>query len=439
MKVVSRSAVPSESLSDGEAIAQHPSISAVISSALERWQGWASRARSEPGDAVPIVDCLLAVARELGASDVHVQPTAGGLEVRWRLDGVLQPAGTLPSAVAPNVIARLKVLADLLTYRLDVPQEGRLRGAQGPGEERGPEMRLSTFPTLHGERAVIRLFGGAPGGGAQQFQRLADLGLPEEIRAGLELLLAHTSGAVLVTGPAGCGKTTTAYTCLREIAAQGGPRSMVSLEDPIELAIPGVAQSQANAAAGFDLASGLRFLLRQDPEVILVGEIRDRETAEVVMQASLTGHCVLSTFHAGSAAAALGRLFDMGIEPYIILSGILAIVSQRLVRRLCDCKQPTDSQGQALGLNVSAMHVATGCPKCHGTGYRGRVPIAEMLTLQQTDLAPAVLARLDAAQLEHRAVACGMVTLERRACQAVEQGLTSPAEVVRVLGLPRRT
>jgi general secretion pathway protein E len=217
----------------------------------------------------------------------------------------------------------------------------------------------------------------------------------------------------------------------------------VSLEDPIELAIPGVAQSQANPAAGFDLASGLRFLLRQDPEVILVGEIRDRETAEVVMQASLTGHFVLSTFHAGSAAAALGRLLDMGIEPYIITSGILAIVSQRLVRRLCDCKQRIDNQGpavqkQALGLNVSGMHVAAGCPRCHGTGYRGRVPIAEMLMLRTLEMADAVLGRLDAVQLEQRAVAQGMVTLERRACQAVEQGLTSPAEVVRVLGLPKR-
>jgi type II secretory ATPase GspE/PulE/Tfp pilus assembly ATPase PilB-like protein len=409
----------------------------VTSSALDRWQGWASRARAEPGDAVSIVESLLAAAGEIGASDVHVQPTAGGLEVQWRLDGVLQPAGTLPAAVAPNVIARLKVLADLLTYRLDVPQEGRLCWPQERQGNHAPEMRLSTFPTLHGERAVIRLFGG-PGGSAPPFQRLADLGMPEEIRAGLELSLASTSGAVLVTGPAGCGKTTTAYTCLREIAARGRGRSIVSLEDPIELAIPGVAQSQANPAAGFDLASGLRFLLRQDPEVILVGEIRDRDTAEVVMQASLTGHFVLSTFHAGSAAAALGRLFDMGIEPYLILSGILTIVSQRLVRRLCECKQPTDSQGQALGLAVGAMHVATGCPKCHGTGYRGRVPIAEMLTLRTTDMADAVLARLDAQQLEQRAVAAGMVTLERRACQAIEQGLTSPAEVVRVLGLPKR-
>jgi type II secretory ATPase GspE/PulE/Tfp pilus assembly ATPase PilB-like protein len=376
---------------------------------------------------VPIVESLLAAARELKASDIHLQPTHDGLEVRWRLDGVLQPAGHLPVGVSANVIARLKVLADLLTYRLDVPQEGRLHSS--PGD---PEMRVSTFPTLHGERAVVRLFGSA-----EQFSRLADLGLPTDVQARLQQSLKQTSGAVLVTGPAGCGKTTTAYTCLREMAVENPGRSLVSLEDPIELAIRGVAQSQANAGAGFGLAEGLRFLLRQDPEVILVGEIRDRETAEVVMQASLTGHFVLSTFHAGSAAAALGRLFDMGIEPYVLRSGITAIVSQRLVRRLCDCKRAAHAQGQFAGLDVPTAFVPAGCAACQETGYRGRMPIAEMLTLDQADLASAVLSRLDAIQLEAKAIQCGMAPLEQRARQAVEEGLTSPAEVVRVLGLPR--
>jgi type II secretory ATPase GspE/PulE/Tfp pilus assembly ATPase PilB-like protein len=373
---------------------------------------------------VPIVDSLLAAARELAASDVHLQPTHNSLEVRWRLDGVLQPAGQLPVAVAANVVARLKVLADLLTYRLDVPQEGRLRTA--PGD---PEMRVSTFPTLHGERAVVRLFGSA-----EQFSRLADLGLPADVQAGIQQSLRRTSGALLVTGPAGCGKTTTAYTCLREMVAQNPGRSLVSLEDPIEQSIRGVAQSQANAGAGFGLADGLRFLLRQDPEVILVGEIRDRETAEVVMQASLTGHFVLSTFHAGGAAAALGRLFDMGIEPYVIRSGIAAIVSQRLVRRLCDCKRPAHAQGQLAGLAVKTAFVPAGCAACQETGYRGRTPITEMLTLERADLATDVLSRLDSVRLEEKAIETGMIPLRQRAHQAVEEGLTSPTEVVRVLG-----
>jgi type II secretory ATPase GspE/PulE/Tfp pilus assembly ATPase PilB-like protein len=243
---------------------------------------------------------------------------------------------------------------------------------------------------------------------------------------------------VLITGPAGCGKTTTAYTCLREMAAANPGRSLVSLEDPIELALRGVAQSQANAGAGFGLAEGLRFLLRQDPEVIFVGEIRDRETAEVVMQASLTGHFVLSTFHAGGATAALGRLFDMGIEPYIIRSGVAAIVSQRLVRRLCECKQQATSPGQALGLDVNAAFLPVGCKTCHGTGYRGRLPIAEILMLDLPSLAEAVLDRMDAVQLQEIATDSGMILLDQRACRAVEEGLTSPAEVVRVLGLPRK-
>lgn len=402
--------------------------SPVTAPALQRWQGWTSRTRCEPGDAVSIVETLLAAACEIGASDVHLQPSESSLDIRWRLDGVLQPAGTLPGTVAPNVIARLKVLADLLTYRLDVPQEGRLRGVPGDAE-----MRVSTFPTLHGERAVVRLFG-QPG----RFLRLDDLGLPDDVRSALDRSLDQTSGAVLVTGPAGCGKTTTAYTCLREMAAKGPGRALASLEDPIEQAIPGVAQSQANAAAGFDLAAGLRFLLRQDPEVILVGEIRDRDTAEVVMQASLTGHFVVSTFHAGSAAAASGRLFDMGIEPYAIRSGVLAIVSQRLVRKLCECKRPAEGQGQALGLPVEKMFLPGGCDQCHNTGYHGRLPLAEMLVLEGTEIPAAILARQDAVELERRAIESGMLPLHRRGCQAVEQGLTSPVEVVRVLGLPRQ-
>jgi hypothetical protein len=224
------------------------------------------------------------------------------------------------------VVARLKVLAELLTYRTDVPQEGRIRG--GPGDV---EMRVSTFPTLFGEKAVVRLFAG-PG----RFLRPEDLGLPPEIRATLGRLLGETSGAILLAGPAGSGKTTTIYACLRElVAASAGTRSLATLEDPIEVAVPGVAQAQVNPAAGFDLGAGLRSLLRQDPEVIAVGEIRDRATAEVAFQAALTGHLVLSTFHAGSAAGVVGRLSDMGIEPYVLRSGVRAIICQRLVRTLC--------------------------------------------------------------------------------------------------------
>ena len=210
-------------------------------------------------------------------------------------------------------------------------------------------MRLSTFPTLYGEKAVVRLFAGAG-----RFLRLDDLGLPDEVREALGALLAETSGAIVLSGPAGSGKTTTIYACLRElVAATAGRRSLATLEDPIEVAVPGVTQSQVNLAAGFTLETGLRSLLRQDPEVIVVGEIRDRPTAETAFQASLTGHLVLTTFHAGSAAGALGRLADMGIEPYLLRSGVLAVVSQRLLRRLCpDCRRETSDPAARLGLPV---------------------------------------------------------------------------------------
>lgn len=376
--------------------------------------------------ATEVVDSLFVAATALGASDVHLQPTAEGLQIRWRLDGVLQHAADLPATAAPKVIARLKVLAELLTYRNDVPQEGRIRTGSG-----GIEMRLSTFPTLFGEKAVVRLFAGA-----NRYERLDDLGLPVEVVSTLRRLLEATSGAIVFSGPAGSGKTTTIYACLRElVATTEGRRSLTTLEDPIEVAVPGVAQSQVNPGAGFTLEVGLRSLLRQDPEVIAVGEIRDRATAEVAFQASLTGHLVLSTYHAGSAAAVVGRLSDMGIEPYLLRSGLLAVVGQRLVRRLCECSRADDDPRNRLGLAVETFRLPVGCELCGGTGYRGRLILAEMLVPEPTELGRAILSRTDVAQLEALAVESGMVSRWERARQAVETGITSPAEVRRVLGI----
>jgi type II secretory ATPase GspE/PulE/Tfp pilus assembly ATPase PilB-like protein len=372
---------------------------------------------------------LLAAGRMGGASDLHLQATHQGLEAKLRIDGVLQFLALVPRALAPNVIARLKVQAELLTYRTDAPQEGRIRVGDGD-----VEMRLTTFPTLHGESAVVRLFGHSG-----QYQRLADLGLPGDALPALDELLGETAGGILVSGPAGSGKTTTVYACLRELAARtAGTRNLVSLEDPIEVAVPGVTQSQVNAAAGLDLATGLRFLMRQDPEVIMVGEIRDRATAEAAMQASLVGHLLLSTFHAGSAVETLDRLLDMGIEPYVVRSGLLAILCQRLLRQLCSCAQKIEDPQDYLGLPVLRALRPVGCPACGGTGYRGRILLVEMLVLKSAvavELGRAVLARADTSVLEPLAVQSGMVTRWRRAIQAVESGATSPAEVRRVLGL----
>lgn len=375
---------------------------------------------------VELVNLVLTEARRAGASDVHLLPTGDGLDVRWRIDGVLHLVASLPAAIAPNAVARLKVMADLLTYRTDVPQEGRIRGPVGE-----PEMRVSTFPTLHGEKAVVRLF--AESG---RYLLLDDLGLPAEIRGSLGRLLAETSGAIILTGPAGSGKTTTLYACLRELTLTSeGRRSLATLEDPIESALAGVAQSQVNPVAGFDLASGLRSLMRQDPEVIGVGEIRDAITAGLAFQASLTGHLVLTTYHAGSAAGAVGRLSDMGIEPYLLRSGLLAVVSQRLVRALCSCARESTRPDEFLGLPLRRARVGVGCDACRGTGYRGRTILAEILIPQKGDVGREILDRTDVARVEEAAVRAGMVTRWTRACQAVEDGTTSPAEIRRTLGL----
>jgi type II secretory ATPase GspE/PulE/Tfp pilus assembly ATPase PilB-like protein len=381
---------------------------------------------ADPQYAVEFVNRLLEHLAKAGVSDVHLRPDGGGLDMHWRKDGVLVPVGNFPPGVAANVIARLKVLAGLLTYRNDIPQEGRLRT-----DAAGLDVRLSTFPTLFGEKAVLRLF--AETG---ELQWLGDLGFSEQVRQRLQSLLSETAGAIIIAGPAGSGKTTTAYACLREIVRQAaGGRNVVSLEDPIEVPLVGVAQAQVNAPVGFTLASGLRHLMRQDPEVILVGEIRDRETAEVALQGSLTGQLVITTFHAGSAAGAICRLADMGIEPYVLRSGVLAVICQRLARRLCDCAKPIDEPEQRLGLPVQQARGAVGCAKCDMTGYRGRIVLAEMLPIDRPEIAAAVLERSDADALGKLALAAGMTNLWKQAIAAVESGETSPAEVRRVLGM----
>src|SRR6476646_3626563 len=293
----------------------------------------------DPRFATEFVNAILRAARDASASDVHIDPLANGLDVRWRLDGVLQPLVRIEKSVAPNVIARIKVMAGLLTYEMALPQEGRIWD-----EERRVEVRVSTFPTLYGERAVLRLLGASN----QSFAALSQLGLPETVLAELTQQLASTSGAILIVGPAGSGKTTTGYACLRHIVAhtQGG-RSIASLEDPIEVAVEGVAQSQVDSPAGFDMARGLRNLLRLDPEVILIGEIRDHATADVALQAALTGQLVVTTFHASNCDDAINRLVEIGIPNYALRQAIRLVVAQRLVRRLCHCSQPGDVQEHA--------------------------------------------------------------------------------------------
>lgn len=383
-----------------------------------------------PAQVPELVRRLLADAVHQGASDVHFVPTVDNMLVDCRIDGVLERAAELPRAVAPNVVARLKVLAELLTYQTDRPQEGRLRDAETPTMA-SPEMRLSTFPTIWGEKGVVRILRES-----RSAWRLDDLGLPPDIESDIRGCLSETSGCLLFTGPAGSGKTTTAYACLRELSQSTTPRSLVSIEDPVEAVLPGVAQSQVAPALGFDLASGLRSLLRQDPDVILVGEIRDAPTAAAAFQAVLTGHLVLSTFHAASSAAAISRLCDMGIEPYLLRTGIRAVVGQRLVRRLCDCATIGADLAGRLGLPVDRWREAAGCSNCRDSGYQGRALIAEILRPDSAEISRALLSKEDAPHIERLAVQAGMITRWRRATAAVEAGWTSPAEIRRVLGSP---
>ena len=263
-----------------------------------------------------------------------------------------------------------------------------------------------------------------------------ELGFPAPVDEQLQQLLLRTSGAIVITGPAGSGKTTTAYACLRELArVSQRARSILTLEDPIEVAVDGVVQAQVDQRADLDLARGLRSLLRQDPEVLLIGEIRDGTTAEMTIEASLTSHLVLTTFHAGSAATAISRLSDMGIEPYLLRSGILGILSQRLLRRLCDCRELSSDDLPGAGLPVEQAYQPVGCHLCQGIGYHGRLALAELLTPEPTELGRAILSRRSAAELQQLAERSGMVTCRQRALEAVNRGETTPSEVRRVFGL----
>lgn len=388
---------------------------------------------NEPDFAVRIVEALLVASAEAAASDLHLTPTADGLDLRWRIDGVLQPLGAIPRELASNVVTRMKVLARLLTYQTSVPQEGRITAGEGSASSSDVEVRISTFPTVFGEKVVARNLPRGP----RRLQRLADLGLPADAVASLGDALTQTSGAVVIVGPAGSGKTTTAYACLREILDRtGSSRSIASLEDPVEAIVPGVAQSQVALAAGFDLLSGLRSLVRQDPEVIFIGEIRDPLAAEVAMQAALTGQLVLSTFHASDAATAASRLLDMGVPPYVLRSGVRTIVAQRLLRRLCACaiEQPADEATRNLGVTSAVVRAPHGCPECRGTGYLGRAAVAEAFNLDWPGVAQAILDRRDARALRDAAVAAGMRPLSTQAADLVAKGTTSPAEVIRVFG-----
>jgi type II secretory ATPase GspE/PulE/Tfp pilus assembly ATPase PilB-like protein len=361
----------------------------------------------EPAPAVSAVDRLLADAAARGASDVHLDPCEGGLRVRFRIDGVLVDGDPVTAPAAGNVVGRLKALSGLLAYRTDVPQEGRIPAERSPT---GSELRVATYPTLDGERAAVRF--DTPDAAART---LDDLGLPEAAALGLRETLALPDGVVLLTGPSGSGKTTTLYASLRYLA--GGPvaRNLMTLEDPVERRIDGVVQTEVSEPAGLDFARALRSLLRQDPDVLLVGEIRDRETAAIALEAGLTGHLVASTLHAGTAPAVFARLLEMRVEPFVLTSAVRGVLAQRLLRRAC------------------ASCGAGGCDACGDTGYRGRVVVAEWVAMAPA-LRDAILARGDGERLAAAARESGFDDLLAAAERLVVAGTTTREEVARVLG-----
>jgi general secretion pathway protein E len=362
------------------------------------------------------------------SSDIHFEPYEKELAVRNRVDGILYTMVTAPRKWHAPAVSRVKVMAGLDIAERRLPQDGRIRIRMGGKEI---DIRVSTVPTSFGERAVLRLLDRA-----NVVMGLSDLGLSARELSLFERFLSRSSGIVLVTGPTGSGKTTTLYAALRRL--DSGTKNIITIEDPVEYQIRGIGQIQVNPKIHLTFANGLRSILRQDPDIIMVGEIRDPETAEIAIQASLTGHLVLSTLHTNDAASAVTRLVDMGIEPFLVASSLSAVVAQRLVRRLCPaCKAaytPTPEEARGIGLQSppsAPFYRPEGCEKCLHTGYSGRIALFEILPADET-VRTAILTRSDADGIRALAVSRGMRTLLSAGADKVQAGVTSAEEVLRV-------
>lgn len=407
------------------ALAEHAGADAADETDIERMKDLASDA-----PVVRAVNSLITRAAEARASDIHIEPTEDQLKVRFRIDGALRDEDPLPAVLKSALVSRIKVMAGLNIAERRLPQDGRLRLAV-----RGQEidLRVATSPTIHGESVVLRLLDKS-----NLPLDFDTLGFDQEILAKYLRVLNLPHGIVLVTGPTGSGKTTTLYASLKSLNT--ADRKILTIEDPIEYRLAGINQTQVSSSIGLDFAAALRSFLRQDPDVMMVGEIRDLETAEVAVQAALTGHTILSTLHTNSAASAVTRLLDMGVEPFLITSTLNAVLAQRLVRRLCShCRQPyapTPEALDALGLQpfsgeITRLYHPGQCEACGHTGYRGRLALVELLIVDE-DVSRLVLARAEAREIERAAIAASMRTMLADGLIKAAAGQTTIEEVLRV-------
>ncbi len=392
-------------------------------SALEFGEGYDLLEESK---GAPVIEMLNAVFKEAigqNASDIHFEPQESGLTIRYRIDGVLKMRHAPPREIQAQLLTRIKVLAKLDIAEQRLPQDGRIKLHLGG---RQIDFRVSTVPGAFGERIVLRILDKS-----NVLLGLDQIGLPRGSLEQFKNFLGFSEGIVLVTGPTGSGKTTTLYSALFEIASE--EVNIMTIEDPVEYKIPGIAQIGVNPRIDLTFAKGLRHILRQDPDVIMIGEIRDRETAQIAIQSALTGHLVLSTLHTNDAPSALTRLVDMGVEPYLLSSTVIGVVAQRLVRKICpNCKEEdaigTGAFAEAAG---KTLYRGRGCTHCFDTGYLGRCGIYELMPLTHP-LRRALLASPDAAELKAIAIEAGMRSLRKEGALLAVQGMTTASEVLRV-------
>jgi len=388
----------------------------------------------ESDDAAPIiklVNGILSQAVKDRASDIHVECFENELVVRFRVDGMLYDVISPPKRIQPAIISRIKVMSGLNIAEKRLPQDGRIR-VRIAG--RDIDIRVSTIPCAYGERSVLRLLDRAQA--VDNFD-LDKLGFSGENLRKLDRLIRQSHGIILATGPTGSGKSTTLYAALSRINSP--EKNIITIEDPIEYQLRGVGQMQVNPKIELTFASGLRSILRQDPDVIMVGEIRDGETAEIAIQAALTGHLVFSTLHTNDSFGSLTRLVEMGIEPFLVSSSILAVLAQRLVRRLCpDCRvpyTPTTTEMQRIGINAAGfagkIYKGAGCKACRNTGYRGRLAIQELMVIED-DIRTLVMQNADAASIRRTCQAKGMKLLRQDGAERVFAGETTIEELLRV-------